>query len=106
MTDVGTCCLISPYSNFVNPKTKDLDPEKYTGDDWHSLPKGSRNGRIGGVKFVLDLESFDYYFDGRVTSGFRIEFSDQRDTPLIKNAGYSISPGIIKQKKNYKDNLV
>ena len=28
-TDYGTCCFIVPNLDFVNPKTKDMDPEKY-----------------------------------------------------------------------------
>ena len=93
MTDGGPCCLISPYLNFVNNKTLDQDPRKFTGKEWHSQPKGSTNGQIGGLKFVLDVESFDYTYSGKESLGFKIEFSDQRDMSIIKQGGYSISPG-------------
>ena len=94
LTDGGSCCLISPYLNFVNPNTQSKDPNTYTGEEWHSLPKGSENGQIGGLKFVLDVERFDYGLDETESIGFNIAFSDQRDKPIMKEDGYSISTGL------------
>jgi hypothetical protein len=76
--------LISSYINFVNPKTRDRDPQTLIGEEWHLQPKGSKNGLIGGLKLVLDVESFDFVHSGKTTVGFRLEFSDQRDKSTIK----------------------
>ncbi len=93
VTDGGPCCLISPYLNFVNEKTKDKDPYYYTGKDYHLQPKGSKNGQNNGLQLVLDVESFDYTYSGKESMGFKIEFSDPRDMTIIKQGGYTISPG-------------
>jgi hypothetical protein len=45
------------------------------------------------LKFILDVESFDFTFSQRESFGFRIEFSDQRDKSMINQDGYLISPG-------------
>ena len=95
LTDYGPCCLISPFLNFANKETKDISPTEYTAAHWHSQPKGSHNGQIGGIKFLLDVESFDFSFSGKESLGFRVEFSDQRDKSMIKQDGYLISPGMI-----------
>jgi hypothetical protein len=92
-TDGGPCCFISPYLNFVNEKTKNKDPYSFTGEDYHSQPKGSKNGQNNGLQLVLDVESFDYTYSGKESMGFKIEFSDPRDMSIIKQGGYSISPG-------------
>ena len=96
ITDGGPCCLISPYINFVNPKTRDRDPQTLTGEEWHLQAKGSKNGLIGGLKLVLDVESFDFVHSGKTTVGFRLEFSDQRDKSTIRQDGCYISPGTTK----------
>ena len=95
LTDYGPCCLISPFLNFANKETKDISPSDYTAAHWHSQPKGSHNGQIGGMKFLLDVESFDFSFSGKESLGFRVEFSDQRDKSMIKQDGYLISPGMV-----------
>jgi hypothetical protein len=94
VTDGGPCCLITPHLNFENYETRNQDPQTYTGKEWHVQPNGSKNGQIGGLKFVLDVESFDYTYSGKESMGFRIEFSDHRDMAIIKQGGYSISSGI------------
>ena len=93
MTDGGPCCFISPYINFVDPKTRDRDPQTLTGEEWHLQAKGSKNGLIGGLKLVLDVESFDFVNSGKTTIGFRLGFTDHRDKSVIKQDGYYISPG-------------
>jgi hypothetical protein len=95
LTDYGPCCLISPFLNFANKETKDISPSDYTAAHWHSQPKGSHNGQSGGIKFLLDVESFDFSFSGEESFGFRVDFSDQRDKSIIKQDGYLISPGIL-----------
>ena len=95
ITEGGPCCLISPHLNFVNNKTKDKSPDKFSGEEWHWQPKGSQNGKIGGLKFVLDVESFDFSFSGKESFGFKLEFSDQRDKSIISQDGYLISPGLL-----------
>jgi hypothetical protein len=96
MTDGGPCCFISPYINFVNPKTRDKDPHTLTGEEWHLRTKGSKSGLMGGLKLVLDIESFDFVYSGKISVGFRLGFLDQRDKAVIKQDGYYISTGISK----------
>ncbi len=93
VTDYGACCQILPYLNFANPETVHLSPDNYTAKHWHSLPKGAKNGKLGGIKFLLDVESFDFYYTGKDTQGFRIAFTDQRDTATVKQNGYVIPTG-------------
>ncbi len=93
VTDYGACCQILPYLNFVNPKTVNLPFDQYTLEDWHSQPKGSQNGEYGGLKILLDAESFDFTYTGKDTFGFRIAFTDQRDSATVRQDGYGISPG-------------
>jgi hypothetical protein len=95
VTDYGPCCLISPFANFVNNETKNIFPSEYTSAHWHLQPKGSKNGETGGLKLILDVESFDFTFSQRESFGFRVEFSDQRDKSMINQDGYLISPGKI-----------
>jgi hypothetical protein len=93
LIDYGSCCLISPFANFVNNETKNISPSEYSSAHWHSQPKGAKNGETGGLKFILDVESFDFTFSYRESFGFRIEFSDLRDKSTINQDGYLISPG-------------
>jgi hypothetical protein len=44
ITDYGACCVIVPYLDLINETTIDLDPELYTGDMFHNIPKGAKNG--------------------------------------------------------------
>ena len=96
VTDYGRCCIITPYLNFVNPDTKNLSPAQYTGEHWHEDKKGSRNGENGGLKVLLDAESFDFSYSGKDSLGFRIAFTDQRDTALLMQDGYVISTGNLR----------
>jgi hypothetical protein len=93
LTDYGACCLIDPYLNFINPVSKDLSPFNITGDHWHSVPRGVQNGPMGGIKFVLDAETFAFAPMGQESSGFRIGIADSRDKPMIKQESFMISPG-------------
>ena len=57
MTDYGACCLITPYLDFENPATVNLDPALYTGQDFLDVPKGkARNGITNGLKLIIDVE--------------------------------------------------
>ena len=96
ITDYGACCLISPYLNFINKETKDIDHTNYTGEQWLSQPKGSQSGMIGGIEFLLDVESFDYSYTGKDSVGFRFVLVDVRDQPMIKQDGYLIPPSKYK----------
>ena len=57
LTDYGTCCQVSPYLNFVNEETKEMDPDNFKGRHWQYLPKGAHSGQFGGITFLLDVES-------------------------------------------------
>ena len=93
LTDYGACCLITPYLNFVDPVSKHLDPYNITGHHWHSVPRGVQNGPKGGIKFVLDAETFAFAPMGQESVGFRTGFADTRDKPMIKQESFMISPG-------------
>ena len=94
LTDYGACCLITPYLNFADPVSKHLDPYNITGHHWHSVPRGVQNGPKGGIKFVLDAETFAFAPMGQESVGFRTGFADPRDKPMIKQESFMISPGI------------
>ena len=51
------------------------------------------NGEYGGIKLVLDVESFDSSYYGEDSSGFRIAFSDLRDKPLITRDSFMVPTG-------------
>ena len=53
MTDYGACCVIVPYLDLVNTDTINLDPALYSGDLFHKIPKGAKNGLQNGLKLVL-----------------------------------------------------
>ncbi len=93
VTDYGTCCFITTYLYFVNPDTKNLSFDQYTGDHWHAQQKGTQNGDYGGLKILLDAESFDFSYTGKDSLGFRISITDQRDTALVRQDGFVISTG-------------
>jgi hypothetical protein len=93
VTDFGACCEIVPYLNFVNPQTTKLDPQLITGKLWHAIPKGSQNGELGGVEFLLDAESFAFLSKDKNSFGFRIAFSDSLDKQTIRKDGYLVSTG-------------
>ena len=88
-TDYGFCCLINPYLNFDLNKTGD----QIIGTDYHSIPKGTRYGRNYGLKFMIDVETFEQAYI-RNTLGFRAIVSDASDKAVDKN-GFYIAPGIL-----------
>jgi hypothetical protein len=93
LTDYGACCLIVPYLDFVNPRTKNIDPDEYSAEDFLSIPRGAKNGLTYGLKILLDLESFDYAYFPRESQGFLVALSDAADQPVINQDGFYISPG-------------
>ena len=92
ITDYGFCCLITPYLNFELNKTGD----QIIGTDYHSIPKGTRYGRNYGLKFMIDVETFEQAYI-RNTLGFRAIVSDASDKAVDKN-GFYIAPGILNPK--------
>ena len=44
ITDYGACCVIVPYLDLINETTISLDPNLYTGEMFHSIPPGAKNG--------------------------------------------------------------
>jgi hypothetical protein len=98
MSDYGPCCKINPFLNFINPETAKLDPNTYIGKHWHSVPKGSQNGNFGGIRFLLDVESYAFAYMGKDSVGFRITFADALDKPTVTQDAYLLSPGYLKNK--------
>ena len=88
-TDYGFCCLINPYLNFDLNKTGD----QIIGTDYHSIPKGTRYGRNNGLKFFIDLESFEYAYIKNAI-GFKAIVSHASDKAVDKN-GFYIAPGLV-----------
>ena len=89
ITDYGFCCLINPYLNFELKKTGD----QIIGTDYHSIPKGTRYGRHNGLRFMIDVESFEHA-SIRNAIGFQAIVSDASDKAVDKN-GFYIAPGIV-----------
>ena len=81
----------------MNPETVKLNPDLYTDKHWHSQPRGASNGQLGGIKLLLDVDSYDFSYTGKESVGFRLVFSDVRDKPMMRQDGYLISPGKNKQ---------
>ena len=93
-TDYGACCLITPYLDFESNKTREKSADLYTGEDYHSIPKGStRNGIKNGLKIILDVENYDYAYFPRGAKGFRAVVGDSRDKGVINQNGFYISAG-------------
>ena len=62
-TDKGACCGIFPQLDFENSRLSNKSNLEYSGEYFHSIPKGSRNGIKNGLEVLLDVESYDYgYF--------------------------------------------
>jgi hypothetical protein len=97
VTDFGACCEIVPYLNFVNPETAKLDQQLLSGEYWHTIPRGSQNGELGGIEIVLDAESFAFTSTEKNTVGFRIAFSDSRDKQTVRKDEYLLPTGATNQ---------
>jgi hypothetical protein len=48
---------------------------------------------IGGIEVLLDVESFDYTYNGKDSVGFRFVFVNPGDQPMLNQDGYLIPPG-------------
>ena len=93
-TDYGACCLITPYLDLENPKTRHISARNYKGKHYHSIPKGlTRNGIQNGLTVMIDVESYDYGFFERGSEGLRVAIEDSRDKPVIRQNGFYVSPG-------------
>jgi hypothetical protein len=93
VTDYGYCCHVNAYLNFINPKTKNLDPNDFSPQDYLTVPKGATNGIQGGIQFILDTESYDNAYWGKASAGFRISLTDPRDKPIINQNSIFVAPG-------------
>jgi hypothetical protein len=94
LTDYGLCCLIVPHLDFVDSRTKRLDPMTgYRAKDFLSIPTRAKNGPRFGLKMILDLESFDYAYFPRESQGFLVALTDAADQPVINQDGFYLSPG-------------
>ncbi len=79
---------------------QDLDPSAYTGEHFHSMPLGAKNGEKRGLKMILDVETFDYAYFPRASGGLKISLADARDKAVINQDGSYLSPGEIIQTFN------
>ncbi len=91
--DTGACCLITPYLNFVNQETKNKNLKELSAETKLNIPRGSLNGEFGGLRFVLDAESFSFSDQEKHSSGFRIAISHPNDKHLIRHDSYFVSTG-------------
>ena len=48
---------------------------------------------IGRIEVLLDVESFDYTYNGKDSVGFRFVFVNPGDQPMLNQDGYLIPPG-------------
>ena len=90
-TDFGSCCLITPLLNLELKKTS----KEIIGMDYHSVPKGMRNGMQNGLKIVIDVESFEYAYFPRQSIGFAAVVSDARDKVVVQQSGFNIGSRLI-----------
>ncbi len=94
LTDYGACCNIIPHLHFVDPRTK--DSENLDFNLRHSIPPGVKHGLENGLKLVLDVESFDYAYDQRRSTGFKAALTNSLDAAVINQEGFYIAPGFLK----------
>ncbi len=57
------------------------------------------NGELGGLKFLLDAETFAFTNREKHSNGFRIAFSYPHDKHLLTHDSYFISTGKYKLQK-------
>ena len=88
-TDFGSCCLITPFLNF---ELKKMSTE-INGIDYHSVPKGMRNGIQNGLEVVIDVESFENAYFPRQAIGIAAVVADARDKVVVQQSGFNIAPG-------------
>ena len=105
ITDYGACCVMVPFLDFVNNETINIDPSKYTGDHFHSIPHGAKNGVRRGIKLILDVESYNYAYHARASRGLKVALKDARDKAFISQDGFYVAPGkqIFKTDIHKKD---
>ena len=82
-TDYGVCCLLIPWLDFENPKTRDIPPANYTADDYHGMKRGAKNGLQNGLKLIVDVEGWDYAYFSRGAKGLRLVLGDARDKMVV-----------------------
>ena len=61
--------------------------------DYHSVPKGMRNGKKNGLEVVIDVESFEYAYFPRQSIGFAAVVADARDKVVVQQSAFNIAPG-------------
>jgi len=89
-TDYGSCCVTIPQFDFASESNR---KSTLTGDDYLSIPKGSSNGVMNGIKMILDVEQFEYTFVDRGAVGFRLSMSDPRDHASLFYDSAILAPG-------------
>ena len=70
-----------------------MDPALYTGDHFHNIPRGAKNGLQNGLKLVIDVEHYDYGYFPRGARGLRVALSAATDQAVINQDGFYVSPG-------------
>jgi hypothetical protein len=64
-------------------KTKNKNLKDLSAETKLNIPRGSQNGEYGGLRFVLDSESFS----------FTDQEKNKQDKHLIRHDSYFVSPG-------------
>ena len=82
-TDYGGCCLIVPWLDFENPYTRDKPANEYTGEDYHNMKRGVKNGIQSGLKLIVDVEGWDYGHFSRGGKGLKMVLGDHRDKVVV-----------------------
>jgi len=82
-----------PHLDFIDNRTKLLDPSEYTAEDFHKIPRGAHHGVPRGLKLIIDVETFDYAYFPRASRGVKVSLADGRDKGVINQDGYYLSPG-------------
>ena len=72
-------------------ETSDSDGNYLDDSVWLHIPRGALSGPDGGLKLLLDVESFDSAYS--TFDGLVVAFLDQRDLPVIAQDGFMVSPG-------------
>ena len=82
--------MIIPWLDFENNETNTKPPSEYTGEDYHSLKRGVKNGLQNGLKMIVDIEGWDYAYFSRGAKGLRMVLGDPRDKMVVNQVRYNL----------------
>jgi hypothetical protein len=59
----------------------------------NNIPRGSLSGELGGLRVILDAETFAFTDREKHSNGFRIAFADPCGKHMLSHDSYFVSKG-------------